>query len=362
MKLLRSTLDRYVLIAWLRIFVLTALGFPLIAIMIDVTDSLRRLLNRGLSWKEILISYVYSVPENAYLVMPAAVLFATVFTVSTMGRYSEITAAKASGLSFRRIVLPVFFAAAGAAVLAIVVGELSPGATARSLDMQSGESRPQARFRYNFVFRGDRGWVYSVRALDLHNDQLKQAVFERPGTGLSYPGLAVTADSATFDSTESRWRLWHGTSRMIVDHNVFAALDYESMVLGALTQHPDDLLVEAKEPEEMRFAELGRYIEALDRSGNDTNNLKVKQSLKLALPGACLIIALFAAPLAITSPRSGTAFGIAVSMGTTVTYLLFIQVSEAFGSKGAINPYLAAWIPNILLLIIGLLLLWRVRT
>lgn len=362
MKLLRSTLDRYVLSAWLRIFVLTALGFPLIAILIDVTDSLRRLLNKGLSWTEILISYVYSVPENAYLVMPAAVLFATVFTVSSMGRHSEITAAKASGLSFRRIVLPVFVAATAAGVLAVVVGELSPGATARQLAMQSGDVGPPARFRYNFVFRGDEGWVYTVRALDLQNDQLKQAVFERPGTSASYPGLAVTADSATFDSVESRWRLWHGASRMIVDDNVYAALQFESMVLAALTQHPDDLLIEPKEPEEMRFAELGRYIEALDRSGNDTNNLKVKQSLKLALPGACLIIALFAAPLAITSPRSGTAFGIAVSMGTTVTYLLTIQVSEAFGANGAINPYLASWIPNILLLIIGLLLLWRVRT
>jgi len=362
LRLLRSTLDRYVLGAWLRIFVLTALGFPLIAILIDLTDSLRRLLNKGLSWREILISYVYSVPENAYLVMPAAVLFATVFTVSTLGRHSEITAAKASGLSFRRIALPLFVAAAAAGVLAIVVGELSPGATARQLAMQSGDTRPHARFRYNFVFRGDAGWVYTVRALDLENDQLKQAVFERPGTDASYPGLAVTADSATFDSTESRWRLWHGASRMIVDDNVFAALQFESMVLGALTQHPDELLVEPKEPEEMRWAELGRYIEALDRSGNDTNNLKVKQSLKLALPGACLIIALFAAPLAITSPRSGTAFGIAISMGTTVTYLLIIQVSEAFGANGAINPYLAAWVPNILLLIIGLLLLWRVRT
>jgi len=361
-RLLRSTLDRYVLASWLRIFVLTALGFPLIAIVINLTDNLRGMLSRGLGWKAILVSYIYSIPENVYLVMPAAVLFATVFTVGIMSQNSEITAAKASGLSFRRLVLPLFLAGFGASLLAVVVGELAPGASARQYDIQSGDERPAARFRYNFVFRGDGGWVYTVRALDLEHHSMQHAVFERPGNRLDYPGLAITADSATFDSLAGRWRLWHGYSRQIANDNVIATLDYDTMILGMLTQQPQDLMVQPKKPEEMRYAELGRYIDALDRSGNDTNKLKVKQALKLALPGACLIITLFAAPLAVTSPRSGTAFGIAVSLGTTVSYLLFIQVSEAIGAGGAINPVLAAWIPNLILLVTGALLLWRVRT
>ena len=40
MKALR-TLDRYVLGSWLRIFVLTALGFPLVSILINLTDMLQ---------------------------------------------------------------------------------------------------------------------------------------------------------------------------------------------------------------------------------------------------------------------------------------------------------------------------------
>jgi len=88
----------------------------------------------------------------------------------------------------------------------------------------------------------------------------------------------------------------------------------------------------------------------------------VQQALKLALPGACFIIALFGAPMAVTSHRSGTAYGIAISLGTTVAYLLFIQLSEAVGASGAVNPRFAAWIPNLILLVVGLVLLWRVRT
>ncbi|HKG34477.1 MAG TPA: LptF/LptG family permease, partial [Gemmatimonadales bacterium] len=100
-------LDRYVLQSWIRIFVLTALGFPLVSIVINLTDTLNRLLDRGLTMKEIVVSYVYSIPENAFIVMPAAVLFATVFTVGTMGRHSELTAAKAGGQSFHRLMRPI---------------------------------------------------------------------------------------------------------------------------------------------------------------------------------------------------------------------------------------------------------------
>ena len=136
------TLDRYVFGSWLKIFVLTALGFPLVSILINLTDTLNRLLDRGLTMREIVISIVYSLPVNAFLVMPAAVLFATVFTVGAMGRHSEITAAKAGGMSFHRLVTPIILASVLATGLAFVVGEMAPGATARQ--GAAGAGIPQA--------------------------------------------------------------------------------------------------------------------------------------------------------------------------------------------------------------------------
>jgi lipopolysaccharide export system permease protein len=355
-------LDRYVLSAWVRIFVLTALGFPLVSIMINLTDSLNRLLDRGLGVKEIAISYIYSVPENAFLVMPAAVLFATVFTVGSMGRYSELTAAKASGQSFHRLMRPMFIAAGLTSVLAFLVGELAPGATAKMLELQKAKPAKPTSTRFNFVYRGDAGWVYTVRSLDVASRQLKQLMLERQGTGLNYPGLILTADSATYDTRLKIWRLKRGASRIIAGPARQATFNFRTMRLKALHQSPADLLAESKAPDEMRYAELGRYIDALKRSGNDANKLIVEQALKLALPATCIIIALFGAPLAVTSPRAGAAVGVAISLGTTVIFLLFIQITKAIGAGGVIDPTVAAWIPNAVFLFAGLVLLARVRT
>ncbi|HEY8195878.1 MAG TPA: LptF/LptG family permease [Gemmatimonadales bacterium] len=355
-------LDRYVLGTWLRLFVMAALGLPLIAIFFNLTDMLSKLLDRGLSMREILISYVYALPEYAFLVMPAAVLLATVFTVGGMGRHSELTAAKASGLSFHRLMRPLFIAAGLATVLAFGVGELAPWSTSRQLEIQKAKQARPTRARFNFVYSGDAGWVYTVRSLDVASRQLKQVMFERQGTGVDYPGLVLTADSATYDDSSGVWRLRTGASRVIAGPGQQATFSFRSMRLRALRQSPADLLAESKGPDEMRFAELGRYIDALKRSGNDANKLIVEQALKLALPATCLIIALFGAPLAVTTPRAGPAGGVAISLAIALIFLLLTQLTKAIGAGGVINPLVAAWFPNVIFLFAGLVLLAKVRT
>jgi lipopolysaccharide export system permease protein len=88
----------------------------------------------------------------------------------------------------------------------------------------------------------------------------------------------------------------------------------------------------------------------------------VKQEQKLAIPIATLIILLFGAPLATSSKRGGTAYGVAVSLGSTMLYLLMLKIAGGFGASGALPPFWAAWLPNLLFLAVGVVLIRRVRT
>jgi lipopolysaccharide export system permease protein len=355
-------LDRYVLVTWFRLFILTALGFPFVAVLISLIDDLNKLLDRGMTVQQILVSYLYALPENISQVMPAAVLVATVFTVSGMGRHSEVTAAKASGRSFHRLVRPLFWAGALASVVALLVGELAVTATAKQKILQhDSEAQPTAG-RFNFVYRGDEGWVYAIRSLDVPRRQLKDVILERVGHGAAYPSLIVTADSAGYVDSLGAWRLWHGASRIVADAEHQVTFRFTAMRLKALHQSPAELVSPQKSPDEMRYGELGSYIVALKRSGNDTNKLEVDRALKLAIPATCLIVALFGAPLALTSPRSGPAAGLALSLATTIVFLMLTQIARAVGAGGVINPTVAAWLPNAVFLLAALVLLDRVRT
>ena len=77
---------------------------------------------------------------------------------------------------------------------------------------------------------------------------------------------------------------------------------------------------------------------------------------------SCLIIALFGAPLAVTTPRAGPAGGVALSLAIALIFLLLTQLTKAIGAGGVINPLVAAWFPNVIFLFGGLVLLAKVRT
>ena len=77
---------------------------------------------------------------------------------------------------------------------------------------------------------------------------------------------------------------------------------------------------------------------------------------------ATLVVILFGVPLATSSRRGGTAYGVGISLGTTMIYLLLFKVAAAMGAAGTISPLSAAWVPNLLFAGTAAVLLARVRT
>ena len=362
MKPVLRLLDRYLLASWVRIFVLTAVGLPALVQLIKLSEESDRFIDRGLTTGEMLLSRLYALPQEIAQTMPAAVLFATVFTLVNLGRHNELTAAKASGQSFYRIAAPLFAAAAVASGLTFLVAELAPLATQRQLELERARDATPDAQRWNFVYRGDEGWVYAIRLLDASLGHMRFPVLEREGAGPEHPGMAITADSARWVDSLGHWRLVNGAARYIASPGRVLALRYETLEHRAFRQSPRDLQAEAKSNEAMNYGELGDYIDALRRSGNNTDKLEVRRALKLAIPATCLVIALFGAPLAVAAPRQGAAVGVAISLATTVTFLLLVQLSQAIGAGGLMDPVAAAWLPNALFLVLGVVLLRRVRT
>lgn len=357
-----TILDRYLIREWLKIFAATAVGFPLVVIILEITDNLPEYLSRGIAPSAIALAQLYSLPENVFRVLPAAVLFATVFSIGAMNRHSELTAAKASGRSFHRLVIPAFIASVIAAGAGLAIGEFAPAATMRKLELLGELEIRATNSRQNFVYRAEDGWVYTIRSLNIRQRQMNDLVLEREGSGPDYPTLVVNARIGRYNDTTGTWMLRDGRSRMVMDVDGESTVKFDSLRLRSLTETPADLLSEPKRPEQMNYAELGRYIEALERSGGDGRKLTVFQALKIAVPITCIIIALFGAPLAVAAPGASGAFGIAVSLATTMVFLLLIQLSQAVGAGGVLPPKVAAWTPNAVFLGAALVLLRRAPT
>ncbi len=355
-----TPLDRYVAAEFARIFTVTTLGFPVLVFVIDLVDNLRKYTERQLTLKAVALSYLYWIPDTLFMVLPAAVLFATVFSIGTFTRYSEISAAKASGISFYRFIAPILFMATIAMGIDLVFAELAPPANAERLKLLAGKGQDRDNNRYNFAFASETGRVYRIYTLDVKQRLLENVELEERGS-VKQPGLLVAARTAAWSGPRG-WVLKSGLMHVVLSDSTDRAVAFDSLVDRQFTESPQDLQATERQPSEMNFADLTRFITALERSGADVNLLRVERMLKLAIPVTCLIIALFGAPLATSSQRGGAAYGIAVSLATTILFLVLIQLTKAIGGKGLMPPDIAAWVPNMACGLFALVLLARVRT
>ena len=361
MRLPVRPLDRYVFGEFWKIFVTTALGFPLLLIIFDLTDNLDTYLNRQLTQTDLLLSYVYWLPDSVFLILPAAVLFATVFSIGGLTRHSEITAAKASGISFYRVIAPIFAGALLATVAGLVLGELAPFANRKRQELLRADQFAGGNERFNFAYAAEQGRVYKIAALRVNERTVHGIDIERKGAGPEYPSYVLSATSGSYEP-ERGWLLKQGVMHVIPDTSRNITFTFDSARARYFNQRPVELTASPKAPEEMRFAELGRFIRAMERSGADVNQLRVERMLKIAVPVTCIVILLFGAPLATSTQRGGAAYGIGISLATTMIFLVLIQLTKAIGSKGLLPPDLAAWIPSILFGVTGTYLFLRVRT
>ena len=158
------------------------------------------------------------------------------------------------------------------------------------------------------------------------------------------------------------WLLQKGQVHVLPNDSIDLVFGFDSLLDRRLKETPDELRATEREPTEMNYAQLTVFIRALERSGAEVNLLKVERILKITIPITCIIIALLGAPLATSSQRGGAAFGVAISLATTVLFLVLIQLTKAIGGKGLMQPELAAWMPNVLVGILALILMARVRT
>lgn len=354
-------LDRYVFVEFWKIFVTTALGFPILVNIIDLTDNLDKYLGQHLSMGRIALSYLYWLPDSMFMVLPAAVLFATVFAIGALTRHSEITAAKASGISFYRFIAPIFAGAVIATIVGLILGELAPFTNKKRLEILQSSSANLGNDRYNFAYAADGGRVYKVGALHLVDASIDGIVIERKGKGPDYPSYVLSASNAKYKAPTG-WLLRAGALHIIPDtlHNV--TFGFDSLVDKHFTEAPKQLTLAQKAPTDMGFRELGRFIASMERSGAEVNELRVERMLKIAIPVTCIVILLFGAPLATSTQRGGAAYGIGLSLATTVVFLMLIQLTKGIGGKGMIPADLAAWLPSIIFGVVGIILFSRVRT
>lgn len=351
------TLDRMVGATFTGIFVLLLLCLPVVWIIGDISERMGRYLDRDLGMAEIALGYAFQYPHFVVWSAPIAALVAAVFTVQSMTTHREIMAAKGGGISFHRLVVPVWLMGTVMTGGAFLLGTIVPSANRKAAEVL-GDREVRPEWRNDFVYQTENDEVITIRQLYVASSTIEGVLME------SYQDDGtlrhVWAETATWDG--NGWAFKNGYLRLVRPEGQETAYAFERYHPAGLDVAPEEMLDEPPEEEEMSYAQLGKQAAMVDRSGGDPSGLLVKQHQKLAIPATTLVIVFFGAPLATTARKGGAAFGVGVSLGSTILFLILLRLFGAIGASGGMSPLWAAWTPNLIFLAAGLVLQLRVRT
>ena len=290
-------------------------------------------------------------PQIVARFLPFAVLLGTLITLATLNQNSEIIAMKAASVSAHQILAPLILASVGVAAISFAFNDrIVTRATATLSAWQAVD--------YGAI-PADRGIVSNVWVRDgddlVHADMVGGrgsgtvlrgvTVYDRTGGVLK---SIVTAPSARQQG--DGWQMAEA-QRFDVAAGVRTPAPGYTIARGVT---PDRFTLADVRPDERSFLDLRAAIGELREAGRPTGPLEAGMWHKISGPLSAILMPLLAGVAAFGLARSGRLFLRAVvGMALGFTYFVADNFALAMGNLGAYPPWLAAWAPFALFLMIG---------
>jgi len=369
-------LDRYLLRRFLFILGFALIAFISIFIIVDLVERLSDYIDRQVPAMVIASYYFYYVPYIIVLMLPMAMLLASLFSVGQLSKYNELTAMKACGLSLYRIVAPLLILGLVTSVAMIGFAEvIVPAANQVKAEIKNQKIE---RLPQNLPSRLSN--LYLQESLEAPNGDPEKSPAEGRNRRIFigyYDAAAKIANKVSIQEYDgvfiihridanamlwngSQWRAANGWERAFEEESE-RATKFDTLALPQLSFTPEVLTKVQKDPEEMSYKELQSFIAEVARNGGDPQKWLADLHLKISFPFANFIIVLFGAPLAAGRARSGGAVGLALTLIIAFFYFGAVKTGQTLGQNGTLNPLLGAWMSAIIFFVAGVFVLVKAR-
>ncbi|HTP89356.1 MAG TPA: LptF/LptG family permease [Bryobacteraceae bacterium] len=326
----------------------------------------------------VLHLFLLAIPFTLPYTIPLAVLVGTLIALSRMAGDGEIVALRAAGVPSRSVMPPVMaLALVGFAITAVATLWLTPWSqyqTDRTLNRMvaeqlTAEVQPRVfeeQFPNTILYVGEvipEGGVFRWRNIfmaDLTPPDSRKSQGHESG---DLPRITVaTSALAVPDAPHNRIQLsMHSGSTFDVGK---AVTDFYSTRF----QHGEELL-EAQRPSEVRIIRAVTELDTIplyrfaykDKDVDPTRRIEARIEFheRLALPLACILLALLGVPLGVSSRRGGKSTAFVLTLGLAFFYYMGLITLIGLARQRTLPTGLAVWLPDIVFATIGLVLISR---
>lgn len=356
-------LDRYIFQEVVFAFLFAICAFTAVFIGSGTLFRIARYItDYGASLSSVIKIFVYGLPNIIMWTFPMSMLLATLLTFGRLSSSSEITAMKSCGISFSRIAAPAIFLGVIVTACAILFNE---------------HVVPWANTAYNNVVYYEIQGNTELKSQDhiivkeISGDKMQRLIYAREykasdeileGVTMQVfddEGKVTHVENATFaEWRDEKWIMHDGMIYDLADDQRTHTMKFDRQILP-INASPRQIVREQKKTEELTMSELKAQIEIMKSQYANTSKLETELYQRITVPMASLIFALIGVPLGLQPTRTPSSMGFALSVVIIFLYYAVMTLANAIARSGAIPPIYAVWIPNVIGLLSGIVLIYR---
>jgi LPS export ABC transporter permease LptG/LPS export ABC transporter permease LptF len=371
------TIDRYVIRESLTPFLLALAVLTFVLEIPPIIDQGEQLIAKGASVVVVSKVLLTLVPQALGITIPMSLLIGLLMALGRLSSDREVVALQACGVSLARLLRPVgtlAVAACAATMYVMIVAVPAANQAFRELTYQVISSITESQIRPHVFFQQFPNLVVYVG--DATPEGAWGNVFVADTGRMDSPRIyTATRGELRIDNVKRQVQivLTDGQSHVISSQEPekYETTKFER---SALTLDPSTIFPREgplKGDREMTIAELQQRIAEMDRQraqahrtgASDapfsTHNQIMAIQQKFSIPIACLVFAIIALPLGVTTRKDGKLASFVLGGAVVYLYYIVMYVGQSLAKGGQVSPVLATWLANLLLGLCGLALFVR---
>ena len=312
---------------------------------------------QGVTFFDLMKLFVYLSPFFLILLIPVSCMLGLFLTFLRMGADRELISLRAGGISIWPLLpAPLLLCALGSALtLWVSLSGISWGMdNFRQTVVEMARHKTSVNVQPGVFNTSFPGLTVYARQADPVTGVL-QDVFVLD-TSRSKASATIVAPRGLIDSDADQGQVFvqlenghvyreQGEELSVVSFDRYLLSLDMSRLLGGLD-------LGDKAPKEMSWQALRELAAGAfaDEDLNFRRRVEIELHKRFSLPAACLVLGIFALPLAFFFQGMKRQFGLLVCLGAFFLYYVLLTAGMSLAEGGVVAPGLALWMPNILFL------------
>ncbi|MBP6634907.1 MAG: LptF/LptG family permease [Paludibacter sp.] len=348
-------IDTYIIKKFLGTYFYSIVLILSIAVVFDLTEKLDNFFDNNAPLKAIIFDYYMGfIPFYMNMFSPLFTFIAVIFFTSKMATNTEIIAILASGVSFRRLMMPYLISAAVISGLAFVLGGyVIPPANEKLLDFEDKYVKKfKSNNARNVQMEVEKGVILYIERYEISENRGYRFSLEKfDGKSLV---SRLTAETITWDSAYN-WKVSNYQQRDFngMREKLTRGIDLDTVI----NVQPQEFFISSKESAQMNNTQLREYLKRQKNRGvGNIQAFEDEYYKRYSMPLAAFIMTLIGVSLSSRKVRGGMGLHLGIGLALSSLYILFSTLSTTFSVSGAMSPFAAVWLPNFVFLLVGIYL------